>query len=204
LCGLHVDYSYNLSQMRAISVVGVLFFLLISCTEVEGLRAPSPVPSPLTLPTNQVANSITANDSFSLASPQATLDVARRPFVPTSEPPKTSSPVPLPSATPTQLPTSTPLPTQTPAPTPTPTHTPTPTATPVAPTSTPTPTPTQVPPTATPTPVPTLMFVPDQGIRMDFAALAKVTVGDDGLFYLFYQDTSGKRLKTRLLFLPMG
>jgi len=30
---------------------------------------------------------------------------------------------------------------------------------------------------------------------MDFAALAKVTVGDDGLFYLFYQDTSGKRLK---------
>ena len=30
---------------------------------------------------------------------------------------------------------------------------------------------------------------------MDFAALAKVTVGGDGLFYLFYQDTSGKRLK---------
>jgi hypothetical protein len=48
-------------------------------------------------------------------------------------------------------------------------------------TSTPTPlptaTPTEVPPTATPTSVPSLRFVPDQGIRMDFAALAKVTVG---------------------------
>ncbi len=66
-------------------------------------------------------------------------------------------------------------------------------------TSTPTPlptaTPTELPPTATPTSVPSLRFVPDQGIRMDFAALAKVTVGDDGLFYLFYQDKSGKRLK---------
>ena len=66
-------------------------------------------------------------------------------------------------------------------------------------TSTPTPlptaTPTEVPPTATPTSVPSLRFVPDQGIRMDFAALAKVTVGDGGLFYLFYGDRSDERLK---------
>ncbi len=108
---------------------------------------------------------------------------------PVPTPTATFTPVP-PTATPTSLPTATPTITPTPTPTPTSTSTPTPT-----PTNTVTPTPSEVPPTATPTPVPTLMFVPDQGIRMDFAALAKVTVGDDGLFYLFYQDTSGKRLK---------
>ena len=30
---------------------------------------------------------------------------------------------------------------------------------------------------------------------MDFASLAKVTTGSNGLYYLFYEDTSGKRLK---------
>ena len=115
------------------------------------------------------------------------------------------TPAPLSIATPTPYPTYTPvLPTATQLlPTPTPTQvppTPTPTQMP------PMPTPTQVPPTvtpyatlvptSTPTPLPaSLSFVPDSGIRIDFASLAKARLGENGLVYLFYNDTSGKRLK---------
>ena len=62
--------------------------------------------------------------------------------------------------------------------------------------------PTVAPKTPTPTPAPTptslpaaLSFVPDSGIRMGFASLAKARMGENGLVYLFYQDTSGKKLK---------
>jgi hypothetical protein len=55
-------------------------------------------------------------------------------------------------------------------------------------------------PAAVSTPIPTplpasLSFVPDLGIRKDFASLAKARVGENGLVYLFYNDTSGKKLK---------
>ena len=54
----------------------------------------------------------------------------------------------------------------------------------------------------TPIPLPTrellpalLSFAPDSGIRMNLAALAKATIGEDGLTYLFYEDKSMERLK---------
>ena len=125
---------------------------------------------------------------------------------------------PLPTYTPyttdtTVPPTAMPYPTYTPYSTYTPA--PSPTGTPVSSTATPTPIPNPtkvsrigrpvatVVPTAHPGP-PALRFTPDQGIRMDYAALAQATVSEDGLIYLFYGDTSDKRLKQPIASSPDG
>ena len=174
----------NLKSIPVLLVLPVLMLVLASCaggsqllpgatpTATQVPPAAAPIPAP------------TATQVLPAATPIPTPTATQVPPAAAPIPTPTATQVP-PAATPIPTPTSTQVP-------PAATSTPIPTAT-----STPTATPTQAHPTPTPTLLPaSLSFVPDPGIRIDFASLAKAKVGENGLVYLFYNDTSGKRLKS--------